>query len=140
MPQSPPGNDIRLRAEAGRGVISRDAARRALRGSLFDLTCFEGADLVGMGRIVGDGALYFYLQDVVLRPAWRGRGIGRQIVSRLRDEALARAETGATIGLMSARSKEGFYEKLGFQARPTDRLGAGMTRFVLPQKGATQTS
>ncbi len=84
-----------------------------------------------MGRVVGDGALYFYLQDIIVKPTHQGRAIGRQIVSKLTDEAVARAEIGATIGLMSAKDKEGFYENFGFQVRPTEQLGAGMSRFVL---------
>ncbi|WP_281931832.1 GNAT family N-acetyltransferase [Roseibium album] len=126
-----PEDFARLRAECGWGEISLKAARRALRGSLIDLTCFDGTELVGMGRVVGDGALYFYLQDIIVKPTHQGRAIGRQIVSKLTDEAVARAEIGATIGLMSAKDKEGFYENFGFQVRPTEQLGAGMSRFVL---------
>lgn len=126
-----PEDFVRLRAECGWGVIGLETARKALGGSIFDLTCFDGTELIGFGRVVGDGALYFYLQDVIVRPSYRGRSIGRQIVSRLTEAALARAEIGATIGLMSAKGKEELYRRSGFQERPTENLGAGMTRFVL---------
>lgn len=122
---------IRLRADCGWGEISPQAASKALSRSVFDLTCFDGPDLVGMGRVVGDGVLYFYLQDIVVRHSHRGRSIGRQIVSNLTQRVLAHAELGATIGLMSAKGKEGFYAQFGYQHRPTETLGAGMTRFVL---------
>ena len=126
-----PEDFVRIRAECGWGEITLDAAVKALSGSVIDLTCFVGAELVGMGRVVGDGALYFYLQDIIVVPEHRGQGLGRQIVSRLTDEAMARAQIGATIGLMSAKGKEGFYERFGFQERPNHQLGAGMSRFVL---------
>lgn len=84
-----------------------------------------------MGRVVGDGVLYFYLQDIIVLPTHRKRSIGGQIVSKLLEETLARAATGATIGLMSAKGKEAFYQNFGFQERPTDQLGSGMTQFVL---------
>lgn len=41
------------------------------------------------------------------------------------------APEGATLGLMAAHDKEAFYEKFGFEQRPTNRLGAGMTQFIL---------
>jgi hypothetical protein len=34
--------------------------------------------------------------------------------------------TNVTIGLMSAKGKEAFYQKLGFYERPNDHEGAGM--------------
>lgn len=120
-----------LRAECGWGEISLEAARKALEKSVCDVTCFDGSNLVGMGRVVGDGVLFFYLQDIIVRPTYQGQQIGRRIVARLTEEALARAEVGATIGLMSAKGKESFYEHFGFQKRPSAQLGAGMTRFVL---------
>ena len=41
------------------------------------------------------------------------------------------APEGATLGLMAAHDKEAFYEKFAFEQRPTNRLGAGMTQFIL---------
>lgn len=126
-----PEDFVQLRSDCGWGEIGLDTAKRALERSVIDLTCFEGEHLIGMGRVVGDGVLYFYLQDIIVRPSHQNRSIGRQIVSKLLEEALARAATGATIGLMSAKGKETFYQHFGFQERPTDQLGAGMTQFVL---------
>ncbi|WP_224704505.1 GNAT family N-acetyltransferase [Devosia aquimaris] len=126
-----PDDFVKLRSDCGWGEIGLDTATRALERSVIDLTCFEGEQLIGMGRVVGDGVLYFYLQDIIVRPSHQNRSIGRQIVSKLLEECLARAAMGATIGLMSAKGKETFYRHFGFQERPTDKLGAGMTRFVL---------
>lgn len=126
-----PHDFVRLRAECGWGEISLETARNALSRSVIDLTCFDGGDLVGMGRVVGDGVLYFYLQDIIVKSNYRGQEIGREIVARLIEHAVARAGVGATIGLMSAKGKEEFYRHFGFQERPNAHLGAGMTRFVL---------
>ena len=40
------------------------------------------------------------------------------------------AGTFTTVGLMAAKGREGFYEKLGFEARPDDHSGAGMIRYI----------
>jgi len=103
-------------------------ARKALENTCFSVAAFDGGKTVGMGRLVGDGAMIWYIQDVIVLPEYRGAGIGKAIVRRLLE--YARSEgipgTSVTIGLMAARGKEPFYEKLGFYARPNDREGAGM--------------
>jgi GNAT superfamily N-acetyltransferase len=125
---------VELRAACGWGAVEPTIAERALAAGLLGVVARDGIRLAGFGRVVGDGVLYFYLQDVIVRPEFRGQGVGRLIVEALLDEVLRKAPVGATIGLMAAEGKEAFYEKFGFTRRPTDRLGAGMTRFVLAEK------
>lgn len=125
---------VELRAACGWGAVEPAIAERALAAGLLGVVARDGIRLAGFGRVVGDGVLYFYLQDVIVRPEFRGQGVGRLIVEALLDEVLRKAPVGATIGLMAAEGKEAFYEKFGFTRRPTDRLGAGMTRFVLAEK------
>ena len=120
-----------FRSACGWGDIFIDVAEAALRGSVVDVTCRSESALIGMGRVVGDGVLYFYLQDIIVHHDWRGQGVGRLIVEALLGEVKRIAPKGATIGLMSAHGKDAFYEKFGFEPRPTDRLGAGMTQFIL---------
>jgi hypothetical protein len=36
----------------------------------------------------------------------------------------------AYVALMAAKGKEGFYQKFGFEERPNDHLGAGMTQWI----------
>ena len=77
-------------------------------------------ELIGMGRLVGDGAMYWYLQEIVVLPAYQGMGIGTMIVNHLVDYAVKNSSTGkfTTIGGVSAKGKEGFYHKLGFEVIP----------------------
>ncbi len=127
---------VQLRAACGWGAVDPAVAERALAAGLINVVVREGGHLAGFGRVVGDGVLYFYIQDVIVHPDLRGQGIGGLIVDALLEKILRRAPIGATIGLMAAEGKEGFYEKFGFTRRPTERLGAGMTRFVLAEAEA----
>jgi hypothetical protein len=34
------------------------------------------------------------------------------------------------VNLMSAKGKEPFYKKFGFEERPNDKVGAGMTQWI----------
>ncbi|WP_316014347.1 GNAT family N-acetyltransferase [Roseobacter sp. HKCCA0434] len=127
---APPVNEaMRLRAVTGWGAPDAEVLRRALDGSDLHVVArdAEGA-LIGMARVVGDGALYFYVQDVIVSESWRGRGVARAMVADL--VARVREEPGRCLGLLAVAGLEGFYESLGFQRRPDGRFGAGMMLFT----------
>ena len=130
---SPPSAEVfvAFRTVCGWGDISVGVSEAALRSSIVNVTCQSESGLIGMGRVVGDGVLYFYLQDIIVLPEWRGQGIGRLIIEALLTEAKKIAPEGATHGLMAAHDKEAFYENFRFEQRPTNRLGAGLTQFIL---------
>lgn len=82
-----------------------------------------------MARIIGDAGLVYYIQDVIVVPECQRQGIGAQMMDRVMEYIREHASQNTTVGLMSAKGKEAFYEKYGFKARPTEKLGAGMTIF-----------
>jgi len=45
-----------------------DAAVEALPRSLFAVVAVAEGEPIGMGRIVGDGAIFFYTQDIAVIP------------------------------------------------------------------------
>ena len=78
--------------------------------------------IVGMGLVLSDGVLHALIVSVIVMPEMRGRGVGTAIMKRL----ISRCEEAGIlqVQLFSARGKRGFYERLGFAARPDD--GPGM--------------
>lgn len=118
-----------LRVACGWAAIEAPIAVRALAASTLHVTAHRDRTLIAMGRVVGDGAMYFYLQDIVVAHAHRGAGLGRAIVDRLLTDLKPLAQPGSTIGLMAAHGLAPLYEAAGFTARPTDTLGPGMTLF-----------
>ncbi|MGD0080997.1 MAG: GNAT family N-acetyltransferase [Methanoregula sp.] len=67
---------------------------------------------IGMGRVISDGVFDGYIQDLVVLPAYRKRGIGAGIIAAL----VARC-TGSGIswiGLIAEPGTESFYQPLGF--------------------------
>ena len=119
----------RLRAAVGWGVYEEGVIEQSLPNTLYSLCAFVDGDLVGMARIIGDGGMVYYIQDVIVLPAYQRQGIGAQMMDRVMDYICAHASHNTIIGLMAAWGKEPFYEKYGFTRRPTERLGAGMTIF-----------
>ena len=115
-----PEDFVRLRNATGFADIPIEHAKRALEGGLVNVSALYDGELVGMGRLVGDGAMYWYLQEIIVLPEYQKQGIGTQIVNHLVDYAVKNSSTGkfTSIGGVSARGKESFYEKLGFEIIP----------------------
>ena len=111
---------VRLRIETGFAEVPVEHARKALQNGLINVSAIYNGELVGMGRLVGDGAMYWYLQEIIILPKFQRKGIGTMIVNHLVDYAKANSVTGkfTTIGGVSAKGKEPFYEKLGFEIIP----------------------
>jgi GNAT superfamily N-acetyltransferase len=97
-------------------VINFDAAAESLRESRCSFVAVRDGETVGMGRIVGDGAIYFYVQDVAVLRAYQGRGIGSQILTALVGWVARNAPEKAFVGLFAAPGTEPFYRGFGFEA------------------------
>ncbi|MDN7023502.1 GNAT family N-acetyltransferase [Methanoculleus sp. FWC-SCC1] len=85
-----------------------------IRGSFAFAVAIDPATdrAVGMGRIISDGVSDGYIQDLVVLPEYRGRGIGSKVVSTLLNECTA-AGLG-WIGLIAEPGTDEFYLPLGF--------------------------
>lgn len=54
--------------------------------SLRIYAAFDGAQLVGLCRAVGDGLTIVYVQDLLVHPAYQRKGIGRELLGRMLEE------------------------------------------------------
>lgn len=59
------------------------------RHSLGWVTARSGADLVGFANVLWDGLVHAWIQDVMVSPSYRRRGIGTAVVHAARDGAAA---------------------------------------------------
>jgi len=121
---------LKLRTKAGWENVEQASAQKSLENSLFHVTARIEDELVGMARIVGDGYMYFYVQDVVIAPEYQGRNIGTELMGEVERYLLETAKAGATIGLLAAFGKEEFYQRFGYTKRTGEPLGLGMCKFI----------
>ncbi len=92
-----------------------DLLKRVFSNSLFKCFVFENGRLVGAGRALADGADCAYLCDVAVHPDFQGRGLGKAIITRLRELSAGHKK----IILYANPGTEGFYRKLGFRRMRT---------------------
>ena len=113
----------RLRAAVGWSELSPEAMEEGLEGSLYSVCVCRDEEVVGCGRVVGDGAICFYVQDVIVLPEHQGQGLGARIMGRIMAYLDRHAHLNSFIALMAAKGAAGFYERYGFTRRPPDRPG-----------------
>lgn len=103
---------------------SLEQTRLAMEHTLFRVSVFDGETIVGMARVIGDMGLDYYIKDIIVRPEYQGRGIGRMLIDELLqfvgDNGVS--GTGVFVELCSSPENIPFYEKFGFDFNDAKRL------------------
>lgn len=123
---------LSLRKKVNWKELSKEQAKKALDNSLLTICAFQDEKPIGMARVVGDGAVICYVQDLIIIPEAQGQGVGSMLLEYIKTyvESLTEPGTQMMLDLMCAKGRESFYEKHGFIARPTKELGPGMIYYV----------
>ncbi len=98
---------------------NREIIPGMIKGSFCFLIATHNGRPVAMGRVISDGYSDGYIQDLVVKPAYRGQGIGKELVRRLTAVCLAKGLDW--VGLIAERDTQPFYEGLGFQPMNGDQ-------------------
>ncbi|SEF70458.1 GNAT family N-acetyltransferase [Paenibacillus sp. UNC499MF] len=115
-----------LRKLAGLAPLEEAAAAAGLNGSIFTVVVRdEKSRLMGMGRIVGDGACYFQVVDVLVHPSC---GEQRSVVEERIMQELVRyldenASEGSQVFVISDTPGIRLYQSFGFKLMYPDFYG-----------------
>ena len=103
---------------------SLEQTRLAMEHTLFRVSVFDGEKIVAMARMIGDMGLDYYIKDVIVRPEYQRRGIGRLLINELLGFIAKNGVPGTEIfvELCAMPDKIPFYEKFGFSANEAQRL------------------
>ena len=112
---------VHLLRSVGWPSPSAEECEQALTGSLAAVCAVDGGVAVGMGRLIGDGAMYCFAVDVVVDQRHQSRGTGRAIMARLEALAVAR-RLGTRVDLVAAPDVVSFYSRLGYELRHSELM------------------
>ena len=98
--------------------------RLAMAHTLFRVSVFNGDTIVAMARMNGNMGLCYYIKDVVVRPEYQGKGIGRMLINELLKFINDHGVKGTEIfvELCAMTDKIPFYQKFGFDSNEAQRL------------------
>jgi len=92
-----------------------------------------GEELIGGGAITSYGGTFGFMGFFIVRPEFRGRGLGNRLWQARRERMLARLNPGASIGMDGVYAMQDYYAKGGFVFSHRDiRL-----RFEVPVRSPT---
>ena len=117
---------VQLRAAAGLSVNTIAAAEIGLRGSWYSVCVRADKELIGMGRIIGDGGCFFQIVDIAVRPDHQGQAIGYGIMGRLMKRLHDEAPRSAYVSLIADGSASRLYQKFGFEFTAPASVGMAL--------------
>ena len=112
-----------LRAAVAWPEVDERQVERGLSGDLYAVCAERNGDTIGCARLVGDGGIYIYIQDVIVLPDYQGLGVGRRLMDRIMGQIDRLAGRNTFVALMAAEGVVPFYQRYGFAARSADRPG-----------------
>ncbi|GBQ22320.1 GNAT family N-acetyltransferase [Gluconacetobacter sacchari] len=116
----------RLRETSGLSPRSLRAARAGLPHTLHGVHVAHDSDIVGMGRMIGDGALFIHIVDIAVDPAHQGRGIGSAIVDAIMRHIRATVPAETYVSLIANADAWQLYERFGFENVLPDARGMAL--------------
>lgn len=124
---------IRLFSAVGWGDVPLDMAQTALHNSYATFSMVHENHVMGMARLLGDGAMSFFLKDLAVDPAYWGKGAGKLLLAHAEEYIRSQLQPGwaGYLQLVSAKGKEEFYRKAGYTVHPHEHSGAGMSKWII---------
>ena len=110
---------------------ARNRPIEVIRTAIENSGCFGVflmGEQAGFARVVSDFATMFYVADVVVGEAHRGKGLGKMLISHIMRDTRFQP----LLGLLATNDAHGLYEQFGF-VRDGDRL------MMKPRVGQTIT-
>ena len=112
----------------GWGAYDREISSKALKNNIYSVSVYDNNKIIGYGRIIGDGYIFLYIQDIMVLPDYQKRHIGTEIMQKLLNkiEDIRKINPDVLVYLGASLGKEKFYERFGFVKREDYGLGPGM--------------
>ena len=115
-------------------IMNFKAAGKGLPNSVYGVVALDSErEAVGMGRIVGDGALYYYIQDIAVHPDHQRKGLGTRILTALFAYLKEHASPRSFIALFSVPEAVDFYRRFTLEER--DMIGLFTVKELIVNKG-----
>lgn len=114
---------LTLRKVSGLSKMSVEGASKGLPNTLFAVVLEEEGQAIGMGRVVGDGGLFFHITDICVRPEYQGKGYGKAIMREIKTYLEKNMSLQSHAVLFADPPADQLYAQYGFTYTAPDSLG-----------------
>ena len=122
--QIPTETYLRLRAVSGLSAKTDEAATIGLANSVYSVMVEADSEIIGMGRIIGDGGCFCQIVDICVSPEHQGKGVGKAIMRQLVNFIHSHLPRSCYVSLIADGDAKRLYAQFGFVE--TLPGGAGM--------------
>lgn len=114
----------KLRVRCGLSAKSDEATKIGLSNSIHSVMLTSNDEIIGMGRIIGDGGCFCQIVDICVHPDFQGKGLGKLIMENLTQFIHKTLPKTCYVSLIADGDASFLYEKYGF--RDTLPVSKGM--------------
>lgn len=120
-----------LTESVGWGCDNRKIVEKALENTVYSICAYDDNKIIGFGRLIGDTAMFLYIQDIMVLPEYQRQQVGSSIMKYLinKVDEFKKDNPDIRTYLGASKGKDEFYKKFGFVTREEAGLGAGMVLF-----------
>ena len=97
-------------------IKDEKAVKVGLENALFNITIYDQAKLIAMGRVVGDGGTVFHIVDIAVHPNYQKQGLGKLVMDHIMSYIEENSFKGTYVNLISETPANFLYEKYGFKS------------------------
>jgi GNAT superfamily N-acetyltransferase len=119
---------MHLRVSAGLSPKSAEASASGLPNSLFAIQVLHGDEVVGMGRVIGDGGCFYQVVDIAVLPAHQGQGLGKLIMRTISAWITDHVPPTGYVSLIADGQAQQLYSQFGFELTAPKSVGMGLRR------------
>ncbi|MBW3508817.1 GNAT family N-acetyltransferase [Janthinobacterium sp. NKUCC06_STL] len=107
---------------------STAAAAKGLPNSLFAVQILHGDEVVGIGRVIGDGGCFFQVTDIAVLPPHQGKGLGKRIMREIMQFIETEVPESAYVSLIADGQAQELYAQFGFKHTAPASVGMALVR------------
>ena len=128
MAAPPVADYLRLRRASGLTPKTEEQGVAGLPGSwaACHVVAEASGEVVGMGRVIGDGGWYFHVIDMAVLPDHQRRGLGDAVLGALLDRIREIAPPGAWVNLLADPPGRALNARHGFTETAPESVGMGL--------------
>jgi ribosomal protein S18 acetylase RimI-like enzyme len=105
----------KLRIDCGLSGKTDKASRIGLKNSIHSVMLEFENNIIGMGRIIGDGGCFCQIVDICILPQYQGHGFGKVVMKNLTDFINDNLPESCYVSLIADGDAAFLYEKFGFK-------------------------
>ena len=111
----PPHIYRNMRSKCGLSEKSAEAAEIGLAHSLYAVMIKDEEEVIGMGRVIGDGGCFCQIVDICILPEHQGKGFGKILMEKIIHFIKTSLPPTCYVSLIADGNASFLYEKYGFQ-------------------------